>query len=123
LRRLRTSLGSSPTCASNCAGAPSAGSITIALTGGTSANACVSRQLTGTVRSPGPDATTTSRTLSGRVRDHKGYSLSGEVTASTNPFYPPSPFTSMKASVSFPPNPCNPGTFTGSLTLYPPSPL
>jgi hypothetical protein len=111
-------------CGSNCTGAPTGGTFTLGLTGPAlhPPSPCVSRRVSGTLTVTWADATTTTVALAGKNQDRKGFSLSGNVTASTNPFFPPSPGTSVKGFVSFPPNPCNPGSFTGAFTFYPPSP-
>lgn len=109
-------------CAANCTGAPSAGTFTLGLGGPIlhPPNPCLSRRVSGSLTVSWSDATTTTATLAGRLRDRKGFSLSGSVTGGTNPFYPPDP---IKGFVSVPPNPCVADSFTGSFTLFPPDPI
>jgi hypothetical protein len=110
-------------CAANCTGAPADGTFTLGLSGPIlhPPNPCLSRRVSGTLTVTWADATTTTATLAGRLRDRKGFSLSGSVTASTNPFFfPPGP---IKGFVSAPPNPCTPGSFTGEFSFYPPDPI
>jgi hypothetical protein len=111
------------TCAINCTGAPSGSSFTLGLTGSPlhPPNPCLSRRVNGTLNVTWSDATTTTATLAGKIRDRKGFSLSGSVTGGTNPFYPPN--SSVSGFVSLPPSPCNPGTVTGELTFWPPEPI
>jgi hypothetical protein len=113
------------TCAASCTGAPSGGTFTLGLSGPGlhPPNPCVSRRVSGTLTVSWSDATTTVATLSGKNRDRKGFSLAGSVTAGTSPFYPPEPITPVSGFVGLPPNPCNPGSFTGELSFSPPSPL
>jgi hypothetical protein len=114
------------TCAANCTGAPSGGTFSLGLTGAlplAPPNPCLSRRVNGTLNVTWSDATTTTATLAGKLRDRKGFSLSGSVTAGTNPFYPPEPITPVSGFVGFPPNPCTPGSFAGQLSFFPPSPL
>jgi hypothetical protein len=111
------------TCATNCTGAPSTGIFSLGLTGSAfhPPSPCVSRRVSGILNVTWSDATTTTATLAGKVRDRKGFSLSGSVTGGTNPFYPPN--SSVSGFVSAPPNPCSPGSFTGGLTFWPPEPI
>jgi len=111
------------TCQQNCSAALSSGSFTIELGGlvGHPPNPCVSKRVSGNLTfSPTdplypPDPIFAA--LSGRSRDRKAYVVSGVVSSGA--------FAGGTVSVlvGLPPNPCNPGTFTGTIDFFPPDPI
>jgi hypothetical protein len=121
-------------CAQNCTGAPPSGSFEIRLTSSRlfppvpffppgpffPGVSCAAKDASGSFSVTWSDATTTTGTVSGHSEDGHGLRLKGQITGGTNTFYPPEPF---RGFVSYPSNPCNPGTFTGSLVFYPPQPV
>jgi hypothetical protein len=113
------------TCTQNCAAAPSSGTLQ------TTFNAtrfyppnpfrCVPKTVTGSFTFTPTDANFPPNpffaSLSGHSRDRKAIVASGTLTSGA--------FAGGTVSVlvGFPPNPCNPGTFTGTVTFYPPNPV
>jgi hypothetical protein len=105
----------SATCRSNCTGHPASGTFTMNLRGGAPfwpPSPCVSKRVTGSLDVAWSDATTTTASISGRTADGQKLHLSGTITGGTA--FPPGP---MRGFVSYPPSPCNPGSFTGSFTF------
>jgi hypothetical protein len=113
------------TCSQNCANAPSSGTLQ------TTFHAtrffppepirCVPKTVTGsftfTPTDPNFPPQPIFASLSGHSRDRKALVASGTLTSGA--------FSGGEVSVlySFPPSPCNPGSFTGAVTFYPPEPI
>ena len=113
------------TCVQNCANAPSSGTLQTTFSATRffppSPIRCVPKTVTGSFTftptdpnyPPGPWFAS----LTGHSRDRKALFASGTLTSGA--------FAGGEVSVlySFPPNPCAPGAFTGTVTFYPPGPF
>ena len=112
--------GSGP-CSQGCTGFPTSADVTINVSGGGSKpfppSPCISKSVSGAISIVWSHETVSTGTLFGRSHDGKAYSLSGTISGGV--------YTggSISALVSFPPNPCLAGSFTGGLALLPSGPL
>jgi hypothetical protein len=110
----------SASCEQNCSGVPSSGSFTITLSGSGAfpPSPCISQRVSGNLAFTSTDPSfppdPVLGTLTGRHNvDLHGYRLAGTVSTRAFAGY------SVSGFVSFPPSPCSPGTFSGSLTFTP----
>ena len=109
----------SSTCIKSClTGAPSTGTFAINLAGSPlhPPGPCLSKTVQGDLEVLWSDNTTTTASITGKLSKKGGFTLKVTVTGGTNPAIPPGPPT--KSFVSHPPNPCSPGSFSGSLALH-----
>jgi hypothetical protein len=112
------------TCAQNCTGAPSSGDLQAHFSATARffpPNPCVPKRVSGSFTFTPTDTAFPPNpwfaSLSGRSRDRKAIFASGTLTSGA--------FAGGTVSVlvGFPPNPCSPGSFTGTVTFYPPNPF
>jgi hypothetical protein len=111
-------------CVQNCTGAPASGTLSTHLSAAGRffpPSSCVPKRVSGnftfTPTDPLYPPTPWFAALTGHSRDRKAFVASGTLTSGA--------FAGGTVSVlvGFPPNPCNPGAFTGAVTFYPPSPI
>jgi hypothetical protein len=78
---------------------------------------------TGTVSIIWQDNSITDATFAFKSRDSHTWSLTGHVTGGTNTFYPPAPVIPVSGVVGFPPNPCDGGAVSATISFFPPAPF